>query len=593
MRRALEFQTRLLKELAVTSDQVLTWRDQIKNILQESAAIVPLYFAYTAYPVKSGNFNLDFFWLHTPDETIREAVEERVQSILAGDPAISKASILHASHTSILETPLAAPDPDTLDLSSKTFFVESMKEGGVAGIGKHTKQGKDLTDLILIESILTAFTNVVSSAVAFTVFSQEIERFATRDPLTGLYNQIAFWDLLEYETERSKRQEYKFSLLVIDIDNFKAINDIYGHEVGDAFLKDFAAIMKGAVRRGDIPARYEGDNFTAILPLCDEEQAFTVAQRIKENLAQFSLVLPDGRQVKETASIGIAVFPDHANDAKDLFLLADNMLYQAKSTGKDRLNFPSDHDSVDLLRSVGEKNIFIMAAVEQHQIIPYFQPIVHAKDRRVMAYEVLTRIVTKDRVVPACEFIETAERMGIIDKIDYQLIEATFKKVHDINYDGTLFMNLSPKVLILSDFMPTVRRLMKEYTMTPERMVFEITERDTVRNPRLTEKFIQELKREGFRFAIDDFGTGFSSFRHIKTFSIDYLKVDGEFIRNMKNNGGVEKAVVESIAALSRSLGIKTIAEFVETDAILKEVEAANLDYAQGYFIQRPSPDLL
>ena len=126
-----------------------------------------------------------------------------------------------------------------------------MKEGGVAGIGKHTKQGTDLTNLILIESILTAFTNVVSSAVAFTVFSQEIERFATRDPLTGLYNQIAFWDLLEYETERSKRQEYKFSLLVIDIDNFKALNDIYGHDVGDAFLKDFSTIMKGAVRRAE------------------------------------------------------------------------------------------------------------------------------------------------------------------------------------------------------------------------------------------------------------------------------------------------------------------------------------------------------
>ena len=594
MRRALEFQTRLFKELAITSNQVIGWRDQIKNILKESSPILGISFAYTAYPVKEGRYNLEFFWLKAPDEEEKAMFEELAKQNLCEASAISTATIMQIAHSVVTPSALPPLTVNDIELNTKSFFIETAKESGITAIAVKPMKRRELTDLMLTESVLTSLANIVSSSTAFTMYSREVERFATRDPLTGLYNQVAFWDLLEYETQRSKRQQYKFSLLVIDIDNFKAINDIFGHDIGDTFLKDFTSIFKSAVRRGDIPSRYGGDNFTAILPLCDEEQAYSVAQRIKEQLAQFSLVLPDGRQVKETISIGIAVYPDHAQDAKDLFLLADNMLFQAKSAGKDRLSFPSEHDSVDVLRSMGEKNIFIMEAIGQKRVVPYFQPIVNVQDMRVEAYEVLTRIVNPDRVIPAYEFIETAEDMGMIGKIDYQLIESAFQKVNEHKYTGTLFLNLSPKVLILSEFMPTVRKMMKDFEIDPSRMVFEITERDTVKNVRLTERFIHDMKLDGFRFAIDDFGTGFSSFRHIKTFSIDFLKVDGDFIRNLKKDDGVvEKAVVTSISALARSLGIKTIAEFVESEEIMQEVETAGIDFAQGYYIQKPSPDLL
>ena len=182
--------------------------------------------------------------------------------------------------------------------------------------------------------------------------------------------------------------------------------------------------------------------------------------------------------------------------------------------------------------------------------------------------------------------------MGAIGKIDYQLIELAFTKVRDSNYDGKLFLNLSPKALVLNEFIPTVQKLLGDYHIDPAKMVFEITERDTVKNPSIIEKYIHDLKREGFRFAIDDFGAGYSSFQYIKTFSIDFLKVDGEFIRNMAGTTGVEKAIVSSIASLAGKLGIKTIAEFVETKEILGEVESAGINYAQGYYIRKPSPDL-
>jgi diguanylate cyclase (GGDEF)-like protein len=418
------------------------------------------------------------------------------------------------------------------------------------------------------------------------------DRFATRDPLTSLYNQSAFWDLLEYETERSKRQQYRFSLLAIDLDNFKAINDRYGHEAGDAFLVEFSTIFKTAVRKGDIPARYGGDNFAAILPVCDEAQAYIVAKRILDGLRGHTHALPDGASVRITASIGVAVFPDHAQNGKDLYLLADGMLYHAKTAGKDRLSVPGEDVDLDELRSAGAKSILVMEALRAKRIIPYFQPIVDVNRQTVLAYEVLTRIVTPDRIIPAAEFIEAAEGMGAIGKINHLLIENAFALAKQENYRGQLFINLSPKALVLNEFMPTVRKLLADYGLAPSQIVFEITERDTVKNLDLIRLHVHSLKQEGFRFAIDDFGSGYSSFRYITAFEVDFLKVDGEFIRNMAGTGRAERAIVSNIAALAGTLGIKTIAEYVETEAILGNVQSAGIDYAQGYYIQHPSPHL-
>ena len=454
-----------------------------------------------------------------------------------------------------------------------------------------------LNVLVLVILALSPFPAVSTIVLlrSLTKYAKEAESFATRDPLTGLYNQHTFWDLLQYETQRSLRQKYKFSLLHIDIDNFKIINDTYGHEIGDRFLKDFSDILRAAVRKGDIPARFAGDNFTAILPVCDEEQAYIVAKRLMDGLRSHSITLPDGSVVQETISIGVAVFPSHAQDAKDLFLLADSMLGQAKSSGKDNMAFPSDGDNVEMLKNLGEKNIMILDALRHHKkkIVPYFQPIVDVKNRSIMAYEVLTRIVMDDRVIPAADFIEAAESMGAIGKIDYQLIEQTFIMVAEKHYTGTLFLNLSPKAMVISDFMPTIRALFRDYAVKPGDMVFEITERDTVKNVRLFENFVRTLKDEGFRFAIDDFGAGYSSFQYLKNFPVDYLKVDGEFIRTMGGNGTMEREIVTSIASLASRLHIKTIAEFVESESILNEVDTAGIDYAQGYHIQRPSPNLV
>ncbi len=592
--KVLEFQSRLLHELTLTSGAVHKSEDSFKNIALAARDILDVYCLYTFHLGDDDKYELQIYWCSTPTATTRRIAEQAIRNAISRDQSLASVRDFSTDETSALPTSfLPELDRSKLDLRSKAFSLETPRSSGMVGLALRKSRREYPEDSMAIENILVAVMNSASAIKALASYTREVERFATRDPLTNLYNQIAFWDLLSYETERSKRQNYKFSLLVIDLDNFKAINDSYGHDTGDLLLKEFASILKNAVRAGDIAARYAGDQFIAILPVCDEGQAYIVARRILENVREFSLTLATGAVVRQTVSIGVAVFPDHAQEGRDLYLLADSMVLQAKTYGKDRLSIPSEHDDVEVLKSMGDKNLLILEALAQRKIVPYFQPIINMKDMQIEAYEVLTRIVMNDRVIPAAEFIESAESMGAIGKIDYQLIEQAFAKVRESRYTGNLFLNLSPKALILNEFMPTVRKMLRDYGIEPSKMVFEITERDTIKGFDIIDRSIRELKGEGFRFAIDDFGAGYSSFQYIRNFSVDFLKVDGDFIRNMRGDGSVESAIVSSIASLAKKLGIKTIAEFVESEDILSQVESAGIDYAQGYYIKRPSPELI
>lgn len=591
--RAVDFQARLISELVVTPDLPKKWRERVKKILSSAGEITQICFVFTAFHTENGRASIEIIWPCDPLPGMMKTAEDVIRASLDSGTAPNTPADMDISHTSLSDGRPREFSRDNLELSLRCFSPDIFRPKCAVGAGVMSDLNKDRADRIVIDSVIAALVNIVSSITALSAYTHEIERFATRDSLTGLYNQVSFWDLLEYETERSMRQDYSFALLLIDLDNFKAINDSYGHDTGDMLLRDISSLIKSAVRKGDIPARYGGDKFTAILPVCDETQAYVVAERIIEAIRSFSITLPDGTILHLTASIGIAIFPHHAVAAKDLFLVAQTMLGQAKSSGKDNFISPSEDGSVLDLTNMGEKNIMILNAIDKHAIVPYFQPIISVKDSKIEAYEVLTRIATPGRVIPAAEFIETAENMGAIAKLDYQLMEKAFAQVKKNGYNGKLFINLSPKVFIISGFIPTVKRLLSEFGIEPTNMVFEITERDAVKNMKLVERHIKRLRDDGFRFAIDDFGAGYSSFQYIKTFSVDYIKVDGEFIRNMSGKGAMDRAIVTNIVSLAKDLGIKTIAEHVETEEIIAEVDAAGIDYAQGYYIQHPSPDLV
>jgi EAL domain-containing protein (putative c-di-GMP-specific phosphodiesterase class I) len=224
-------------------------------------------------------------------------------------------------------------------------------------------------------------------------------------------------------------------------------------------------------------------------------------------------------------------------------------------------------------------------------VVPVFQPI-QPLDEDTPAVEVLSRLqLPGDKLMSAGEFIEIAESMGKVHLLDYIVMEKAFAKVQETGYQGLLFINLSPRSILVRDFLQTLHELTQRYRLNPSRIVFEITERDTVKNMGLLENFVRSLKDSGYLMAIDDFGSGFSSFHYLKYLPIDFVKIEGEFIANMGNDPR-DLAFVVSITELAKKLNLKTVAEFVETEEVLQMVRDVGIDYAQGYHIGRPAREM-
>ena len=589
----LEFEVKLLEKFIITSSVVRDWREFIKDLLLDINSIIDAYAMLTIFRIEDEGYEWEVFWRNTPSAATTELFEQIVRAQLELNPHFHGASILHINHH-VSDGSKALPELSRRDieLQTKSLLLETPKIGGIVGIGVQSTMALDPVRHIVIGSILTTLLNLVGSVKAIYKYTKDLEHYATRDPLTDLYNQRMFWELLGYEVGRAKRHHQEFGVMVLDMDNFKTVNDRYGHHFGDAFLQAFANLLHQAVRHADMLVRYGGDEFAIILPEAGETQVYRVAQRIAELLEGFTLDTPDGARIKATTSIGIAIHPAHGDNPRDLFLVADNMMYKAKKSGKNCIAFPSEGEMAEVFKKASDKGLMIVKALEERRIIPYFQPIINTANGEAIIHELLMRLQVDDRVVAANDFIEEAEAMGLAHKMDYQLIEKAFVQIKEQDYQGMLFVNLSPKALIVGEFMNRINKLAIDYAIDPSRIVFEITERETISNLSLLEKFVLDLKSRGFSFAIDDFGSGYSSFHYIKRFAVDYIKIEGEFIRNILTDSEY-RAFTKSIVTLAKELNIKTIAEYVEDESILDEVRQFGIDYAQGYHVGRPGPLLI
>ncbi len=588
----LEFEIRLLEKFIITSNVVRDWRGFIKDLLLDINPIIDAYALVTIFRVEEEAYECEVFWRNAPSGETIKLFEKTLQKQLHENPFFHATTLLQIAHN-VSDDSIALPEltSEDIELQTKSLLLETPKIGGIVGIGLQSTLAMDNIRHMVVGSILTTLLNLVGSVKAIYKYTKDLEHYATRDPLTDLYNQRMFWELLGYEVGRSKRHGQKFAVMMLDMDNFKTVNDRFGHHYGDKFLQEFAKLLHNAVRDGDLLARYGGDEFCIILPEADDTQAHMVAQRIAELLENADITTPDGNKLKPTTSIGIAISPTHGDNPRDLFLVADNMMYKAKKSGKNAIGIPSDDEMAEVFKKAGEKSVMIQNALDQRMIIPYFQPICNAASGEIVIHELLMRIQLGEQIVTANDFIEEAEAMGIVHKMDYQLIEKAFIQMKEQNYQGMLFVNLSPKALIVGEFVGRVSRLAAEFDVAPSRIVFEITERETVSNLSLLEKFVLDIKLQGFSFAIDDFGSGYSSFQYIARFPVDYIKIEGEFIRNMLSND-VYLAFVKSIVTLAKELKIKTIAEYIEDGETLAAVSRLGVDYAQGYHISRPSPQI-
>jgi diguanylate cyclase (GGDEF)-like protein len=589
----LEFEIRLLEQFVITSEVVQDWQEYIKTLLTEINTVMEVYFLFSLFKVDEEVYDLELFWLHRPSDGVRERVTASVREAVSHNPHFGDATEI-AIHHHVADAGASLPElsHEEVELQTKTLLLDSPRIGGVVGIGVHTRTAQDPTRLLITESILSTLLNVVGSVRAISKYTRDLEYYASRDPLTDLYNQRTFREFLGYEVDRAERHAYPFALLLVDLDNFKSVNDHFGHQLGDRFLQAFAEALGGSLRRGDVLARYGGDEFVVLLPETGIEEAKTTAERVMAGAQGVTLDAPDGSTVRATASLGVAVYPEHAEDPNDLFLFADNMMYRAKSEGKNRIGIPTDEDVVEIFRELGEKSHLVQEAIDRRQVVPYYQPIQAVAGGGVVAYEVLSRIRTdSDQILGAGEFIEHAERMGVVHKLDLIVMERALADAAAGGYPGLLFINLSPRAVVLNEFLANTRELVRRYGVAPQSVVFELTERDTVRNLAVLERFIGELKHDGFQFAVDDFGSGFASFHYLKRLPIDYVKIEGEFVANMVHDRR-DHAFVKSMATLAEELGIRTVAEFIEDEAVLAAVREVGIPYAQGYHLGYPGPEL-
>ncbi|MDT3670084.1 MAG: bifunctional diguanylate cyclase/phosphodiesterase [Aromatoleum sp.] len=589
-RELLEFEIRLLERFVITAEIVRDWREQVAHLLIEIDVVLPSRALVALFATDDGGYEVEVFWRRSAGAAAREAMASHLRAAFGPLPG-QNAPSLPVRHT-IADPghPLCESDDGADFRHLRLLTLTAPRVGGIVAVGIHAYPTDEPSRLQAVEAVLSTLLNVVGSIKAINRYAGELEYHATRDPLTGLYNQRVFWDLLGAQVARSRRRGHPAGLLLIDLDNFKSINDGYGHAIGDTFLKTIAASLKQALRTEDILARYGGDEFVALLPDTSAEDTAHVARRILDNVGNTQIITEDGSTLASTVSIGIAMFPDHADDSHDLFLLADSMMYRAKSGGRNQVAVPSADDLAEQFRSAGEHTLRILRAVEQQRIEPFIQPILDTRTNRVVAVEVLCRLRSESgQLIGAHDFVPAAERLGIMHRIDLVVLRKAIEALAAEGFDGLIFVNTSPRSLVMDKVVEQMTAIVARTGTDPARVVFEITEREALHDTDRFDAFIAELRAPGFKLALDDFGSGFSSFQYLKRIPVDFLKIEGEFIVNMMTSP-TDHSLVCSMVSLARELGIRCIAEHVETGAIFEQVASMGIDLAQGYHIGRPRP---
>lgn len=446
-------------------------------------------------------------------------------------------------------------------------------------------------DGILIGAVLVFHDVTVTLNLA-----RELTHQATHDALTGIPNRREFERRLTELLNRGDVSEHQHVLCYVDLDQFKIVNDTCGHVAGDELLRQVTQLMRGMLRAADTLARLGGDEFGLILQSCPLERALKLANNLREAIADFRFGW-DGKSFSIGASIGLVSIESTQRDLGLLLASADAACYAAKEGGRNRVHVYQADDS-SLLEQQGQMQWVsrLQSALDQDRLRLYVQPIypLFPGSGDKIHFEILVRLEEDGKIVLPGAFLPAAERYGLMPRIDQWVVNNTLAWMGDRLrqagvLDGVYCINLSGASLSDERFRQNLHATLEQLHLPNGSVCFEITETAAVANLSKVVHFIGEVKQLGCLFALDDFGSGLSSFAYLKNLPVDFLKIDGSFVKDIESDP-IDLAMVQAINAIGHVMGLKTIAEYVSSEAILERVRELGVDFAQGFHLGEPQP---
>ena len=508
---------------------------------------------------------------------------------------------LHSVHKQPVQTVFRILDHDTR---------EPMHNVIEACLTEGTSISKSMTILVShsgnersIESSMSPIINRTGSVEgAVIVFHDETERRrmeniihhqATHDSLTGLINRHQFNIELKQQIQHARTHDSRHVLCFLDLDRFKPVNDTCGHAAGDELLKQISSRLHTAIRSGDILARLGGDEFGLVLQNCPVNIASGICDKIIKSISSYNFSCEE-KQFTIGVSIGIVPITSQTGNINEVMKHADAACYTAKDQGRNRA-YVYDQQENELTQHHEEFYWAsrISEALEQDRFRLHAQPIypLDPASHNSTHIEILVRMEDENGyLAPPASFIPAAERYNLMGAVDQHIIRETFKFIAQHNIEDVCFsINLSANSLNDDNLSFFIQQCIYEFEIQADSICFEIAETTAITNLVKTGKLIRGLQAEGFKFALDDFGSQLSSFSYLKNLPVDYLKIDGGFVREMVNSK-IDHAMVAAINQAGHTMSIRTIAEFVENNSILEKLQHLGVDFVQGYGISRPGP---
>jgi len=426
--------------------------------------------------------------------------------------------------------------------------------------------------------------------------AKQVSWQASHDSLTGLSNRYSFDLKLKELLKDAKAHDRKHTLLYMDLDQFKIVNDTCGHVAGDELLRQVSQLLSSHLKEGETLARLGGDEFGVLMTDSNAQESLFVANKIRHSVSNFRFGWGE-KSFSIGVSIGLSQIQADSASVEQLLSAADSACYAAKDNGRNQVHvYQAGSSEASSRQNEMQWFTIIQSALEDDRFRLYAQAIKPVGYSAESAYyEVLIRMVDKQgELITPGAFIPAAERYGLMSAIDCWVISNVFELImeHSSQYlrsNLRLAINLSGSSLCGKDVLEFITRAVQRYNIPADMITFEITETAAISNLSAANHFIRELKNAGCLFSLDDFGSGLSSFAYLKNLPVDCLKIDGAFVKDMVEDP-IDRAMVESINQIGHVMKLKTIAEFVENDEILNCVNRIGVDFAQGYGIAKPVP---